>query len=37
MPTDNEEKNIPMVDIDTSGPDVDIDVPEEKEDRKSVV
>jgi len=34
MPTDNEEKNIPMVDIDTSGPDVDIDVPEEKEEVK---
>jgi len=34
MPTDNEEKNIPMVDIYTSGPDVDIDVPEEKEEVK---
>ena len=32
MPIDNEEKkDIPMVDIDTSGPDVDIDVPSEKE------
>ena len=35
MPIDNEEnKDIPMVDIDTSGPDVDIDVPEEKEEVK---
>ena len=35
MPIDNEEKkDIPMVDIDTSGPDVDIDVPSEKEEVK---
>ena len=31
MPIDNEEKkDVPMVDIDTSGPDVDVDLPEEK-------
>jgi len=31
MPIDNEEKkDIPMVDIDTSGPDVDIDVHRKK-------
>ncbi len=32
MPIDNEEKkDVPMVDIDTSGPDVDVDVPEEQQ------
>ena len=40
MPIDNEEKkDVPMVDIDTSGPDVDVDVPEEqqaKEEEKEV-
>jgi len=38
MPIDNEEKkDIPMVDIDTSGPDVDIDVPSEEEVKKEEV